>query len=75
MNGTPESEASAWHSDRKKRLERCRKALTDPAQSKRSVSEIAYSWGFCDLTHFGRAFRAAYGMLPSECRQLALKPS
>lgn len=55
------------------RLERCRKALSDPAQSKRSVSDIAFSWGFSDLTHFGRAFRAAYGMLPSECRQLALK--
>jgi AraC family transcriptional activator of tynA and feaB len=52
-----------------RRLARCKKALEDPLQSRRSVSEIAYSWGFSDMTHFGRAFKKAYGMLPSECRR------
>ncbi len=52
-----------------RRLVRCKKALEDPLQSRRSVSEIAYSWGFSDMTHFGRVFRKAYGMLPSECRR------
>ncbi len=56
-----------------RRLVRCKKALEDPLQSRRSVSEIAYSWGFSDMTHFGRAFRKAYGMLPSECRRLTLQ--
>ncbi|GJE13260.1 helix-turn-helix domain-containing protein [Methylobacterium longum] len=51
-----------------RRLERCRTALADPAQGHRSVSEIAYRWGFSDMTHFGRRFRAAYGLLPSEFR-------
>jgi AraC family transcriptional regulator, positive regulator of tynA and feaB len=51
-----------------KRLERCRQALEDQAQAHRTVSEIAYSWGFSDMTHFGRRFREAYGMLPSEFR-------
>jgi AraC-like DNA-binding protein len=37
----------------------------------RSLSEIAYGWGFSDMTHFGRSFRKAYGMLPSEYRKLA----
>jgi AraC family transcriptional regulator, positive regulator of tynA and feaB len=51
-----------------RRLERCRRALHDPSQVHRTVSEIAYGWGFTDLTHFGRSFRAAFGMLPSEFR-------
>ena len=33
------------------------------------VSEIAYGWGFSDMTHFGRKFRAAFGLLPSEYRR------
>ncbi|MFE1603295.1 helix-turn-helix domain-containing protein [Methylobacterium sp. ID0610] len=52
-----------------RRLARCRHALEDPAQLHRSVSEIAYGWGFSDMTHFGRRFKAAYGLLPSECRR------
>jgi AraC family transcriptional regulator, positive regulator of tynA and feaB len=54
-----------------RRLARCRQALEDPAQMHRTVSDIAYGWGFSDMTHFGRRFKAAYGMLPSECRHLA----
>lgn len=57
----------------KRRLARCRTALEDPSQAHRTVSDIAYGWGFSDMTHFGRRFRAAYGMLPTEYRQLAKK--
>ena len=39
------------------RLEACRRDLADPRLSERSVSEIAYSWGFNDATHFSRSFR------------------
>jgi AraC family transcriptional regulator, positive regulator of tynA and feaB len=53
---------------RARRLERCRRALHDPTQERRTVSEIAYGWGFTDMTHFGRSFKAAFGMLPSEFR-------
>lgn len=52
------------------RLARCRKALGDPRQAHRSLSEIAYGWGFSDMTYFGRAFKRAFGMLPSEYRRL-----
>jgi AraC-like DNA-binding protein len=54
---------------REKRLDRCRRSLGDPLQSHRTVSEIAYGWGFADLTSFGRAFKKAYGMLPSDYRR------
>jgi AraC family transcriptional activator of tynA and feaB len=57
-----------------RRLERCSKALEDPSQMHRKISEIAYGWGFSDMTHFGRTFRAAYGCLPSEYRRRA-KPN
>jgi AraC-like DNA-binding protein len=31
-------------------LARCERALKDPQQARRSVSEIAYGWGFSDMT-------------------------
>jgi len=52
-----------------RRLARCRQALDDPLQGGRTVSEIAYGWGFSDMTHFGRRFKAAYGVLPSVHRR------
>ncbi len=52
-----------------RRLLRCRRALEDPAQAHRTLSEIAYGWGFSDMTHFGRKFKAAFGLLPSEYRK------
>jgi AraC-like DNA-binding protein len=51
-----------------RRLERCRQALSDPAQAQRPISDIARRWGFADMTHFARRFRRAYGVLPSAYR-------
>lgn len=50
------------------RLEACRRDLADPGQDHRSVSDIALGHGFTDLSHFSRAFRRRYGILPSELR-------
>ena len=54
----------------KRRLVRCQKAFDDPSQTHRTISEIAYGWGFSDMTHFGRKFKAAYGLSPREFRKL-----
>jgi AraC family transcriptional activator of tynA and feaB len=54
-----------------RRLERCRSALEDVAQSHRSIGEIAFKWGFSDLSHFGRRFKARYGLSPSDFRRWA----
>jgi AraC-like DNA-binding protein len=35
------------------------------------IGGIAFDWGFSDLSHFGRRFRAAYGMTPGEYRRHA----
>ena len=52
-----------------RRLERCRSALGDPLQAHRMIGEIAFSWGFSDLSHFTRRFRAAYGTTPGDYRR------
>jgi AraC family transcriptional activator of tynA and feaB len=52
-----------------RRLERCRRALGDPAQARRTIGDIAFSWGFSDLSHFGRRFKAEYGCAPGEYRR------
>ncbi len=46
------------------RLDACGKALRDLRQQSSSISEIAYRWGFNDLSHFNKAFRASFGMNP-----------
>ena len=64
-----EQGTSIMHFIQSRRLERCRVALEDPLQMHRTISEIAYGWGFSDMTHFARKFRAAYGASPREYRK------
>ena len=50
------------------RLKACGAALRDPNQQALNISEIAYRWGFNDLSHFNKAFRARFDMTPREWR-------
>lgn len=52
----------------KRRLEECAKRLADPHWRGRSVSEIAFAWGFNSLASFDRAFKRHYGCTPQEHR-------
>jgi AraC family transcriptional regulator, positive regulator of tynA and feaB len=52
-----------------RRLERCRRALEDPKQAHRTIGEIAFAWGLLDLSHFGRRFKAEFGVSPGEYRR------
>jgi AraC-like DNA-binding protein len=52
---------------RQQRLEACRRSLADPSDA-RTITAVAHQWGFVDMTHFGRAFKAAYGMSPRDWR-------
>lgn len=53
----------------RRRLESAHRALTDQTQSVKSVSTIAYEWGFSNTTHFARVFRGRYGASPSDLRR------
>lgn len=57
---------------RERRLERCRRDLTDPRLSAKPVAAVAASWGLPDASHFSRLFRDTYGLTPSEYRLNAL---
>lgn len=54
-----------------RRLERCRTELADPDCSKRSITEIAYCWGFSDSAHFSHRFKKKFGISPREFRDRA----
>lgn len=56
---------------RRRRLECCRRDLSDPAQAARPVAAIAARWGFASAADFSRAFRSVHGLPPAEYRMSA----
>jgi AraC-like DNA-binding protein len=52
------------------RLLMCDEALRD-GNSRKSISEIAYRWGFGDHAQFSRHYRAQFGCTPSDAREAA----
>lgn len=50
------------------RLERCRTDLLNPRLAGRSITEIAYAWGFNSSNHFSRCFKREFGISPRELR-------
>lgn len=55
------------------RLERCQAALQSPGALRKSVSEVAYTWGFNSSAHFCRLFKSQYGLSPTDFRRQAAK--
>jgi len=53
---------------RDRRLENCRRDLTDPFQADVPVSTVGARWGFVDAARFSRVFKIAYGASPREYR-------
>ena len=53
----------------RRRLEECSRALTVASLRGRTVTAIAFDYGFNSPTHFGRVFRARYGLTPREFRR------
>jgi AraC-like DNA-binding protein len=50
------------------RLEGARRDIANDRSA--GIGAVARRWGFTDPTHFGRRFRAAYGLSPREWRQV-----
>jgi AraC-like DNA-binding protein len=53
----------------RRRLEESARMLASAAQRTRSVSAIAFDYGFSSSTNFGKVFREHYGMTPTQYRQ------
>ena len=53
---------------RERRLERCRTDLADPRLRERSITDIAFFWGFSDSAHFSHCFRQEFGVSPRQFR-------
>jgi AraC-like DNA-binding protein len=41
--------------------------------ARRSITQIAYGWGFNDIGHFGKVFRKSVGMWPGSFRRQSLE--
>jgi transcriptional regulator GlxA family with amidase domain len=54
-----------------RRLDGCRHAFDGRAHDRRSITEIAFGFGFSNMAHFSRVFRAHLGMAPSDYRRAA----
>jgi AraC-like DNA-binding protein len=54
------------------RLDRCKADLESLGLSTRTVSDIAFAWGFNDSAHFSRAFRRRFRVSPRQCRRAAV---
>jgi AraC-like DNA-binding protein len=59
---------------RNQRLSMCDAMLRDP-NCRKSISEIAYQWGFGDQAQFSRNYRSRFGCTPSEARAASRAPN
>ena len=57
---------------RSRRLAACRAMLEDPLAVQRTVTEIAFAWGFSSMPTFYRVFQNAYGATPLDIRAAAM---
>ncbi len=64
-----EEETSLMRYILKRRLKKCRNNLVDPFHIGDRISDIAFQWGFNDLSHFSRTFKQQYDYSPKDYRQ------
>ena len=53
----------------RRRLEQCAGQLRDPILRRRTITQIAFDWGFNSMPHFARVFRRQYGVTARDYRQ------
>ena len=66
-----ESERSVSETIRELRLQRCREALIAPTLRDKSISQIAYKWGFLSGSSFSHSYKSRFGTSPQEDRKSA----
>jgi AraC-like DNA-binding protein len=55
------------------RLAGAKQDLADLRLTERSITDIAFAWGFNDAAHFSRSFSNAFGMTPTRFRAFACR--
>jgi AraC-like DNA-binding protein len=55
----------------RRRLDACRRSFDDRGHDHRSITDIAIGFGFSNMAHFSRVFRAHLGVAPSDYRRVA----
>ena len=55
----------------RRRLQSCIRDLKDPMHADRTITDIAFSWGFSSSAYFSRVFREHTGLSASDFRQAA----
>jgi AraC-like DNA-binding protein len=53
---------------RTRRLKGCRGDLANPGMRTRTITDIAFFWGFSDSAHFSHSFRKQFGLSPRAFR-------
>jgi AraC-like DNA-binding protein len=53
---------------RARRLKNCLRDLGNPGLTHKSITEVAFSWGFSDAAHFSHSFRKQFGVSPRAFR-------
>lgn len=71
-NAFVDEEDTLGHYILRRRLQACMRDLKNPVHLPRTITDIAFSWGFNNGTHFSRVFREHAGLSPSEFRRAAL---
>jgi len=72
-NAFADEEDTLAHYILRRRLQACMRDLKRPDYLQRTITDIAFSWGFNNGAHFSRAFRDHTGMSPSDFRAAALR--
>lgn len=49
-----------------RRLKHCYDALTEKNNQHQRISDVAFKWGFNDISHFSRTFKQAFDATPTE---------
>src|SRR5690348_10744919 len=52
----------------RRRVEECARMLADRTHLARTISDVAFDFGFSSLTHFGKVFHDQFGVSPTEYR-------